>query len=260
MIINGGSRSNGVFFAKHLANGENNERVTLCEMRNLAATNISDAFREMNAVASGTLCKNYFYHANINPTENERLTHDQWAIAVDTLERYLLLTGHSRFIVEHQKKGRTHRHVIWLRINVTTMRAVDMDNNYAKHEAAARDLEAAFGLAALESVLGPRGSTNPRPARRPKTWETFRGQHSGIDPIAMTKTLTQLFHECADGAAFAAAIAEHGLTLVRGRASICIRDAAGHLHSLARRLDRVSASELRAFLRDLPIAPLPATT
>jgi hypothetical protein len=45
MIINGGSRSNGEFFAKHLTDGENNERVTLCEMRNLIATSIPDAFR-----------------------------------------------------------------------------------------------------------------------------------------------------------------------------------------------------------------------
>ncbi len=36
MIINGGARCNGNFFAKHLTNGEQNERVTLCEMCNLA--------------------------------------------------------------------------------------------------------------------------------------------------------------------------------------------------------------------------------
>jgi hypothetical protein len=260
MIINGGSRRNGAFFAKHLTNGDNNERVTLCEMRNLAATNIPDAFREMEAVAMGTLCENYFYHANINPTENEVLTSEQWTIAVDTLERHLALDGHARFVVEHQKKGRTHRHVIWLRVSVSTMRAAVMADDFAKHQAASRELEEAFGLKPVESVLGPGRSENPRPARRPKTWETFRGQKSGIDPIAMTRTLSRLYHECADGSAFAAALAEHGLTLVRGRVSVCIRDAAGHLHSLARRLDRVSASELRAFLRELPIAPMPKTT
>jgi hypothetical protein len=256
MIINGGSRSNGAFFAQHLTNGEHNERVTLCEMRNLAATNISDAFREMEAIAMGTLCKNHFYHANINPTEHETLTQEQWTIAVDTLERHLGLNGHARFIVEHQKKGRTHRHVIWSRIDVSAMRAAVMADDYAKHQAAARELETVFGLKAVESVLGPKRSGNPRPLRRPKTWETFRGQKSGIDPIAMTRTLTRLYHECADGAGFAAALAEHGLTLVMGRASVCIRDAAGDLHSLARRLDRVSAAELRAFLRDLAIPSL----
>jgi phosphoheptose isomerase len=57
MIINGGSRSNAAFFAKHLTNGEQNERVTLCEMRSLAAENVPDAFREMAAIAMGTLCQ-----------------------------------------------------------------------------------------------------------------------------------------------------------------------------------------------------------
>jgi hypothetical protein len=260
MIINGGSRRNGAFFAKHLTNGENNEQVTLCEIRSLAAMNISDAFREMKAVAMGTLCENYFYHANINPAEHETLTPRQWAIAVDTLERHLGLDGHARFVVEHQKKGRTHRHVMWLRIDVSTMRAALMADDYTKHQAAARELEAAFGLTSVKSVLGPARSSSPRPIRRPETWESFRGQKSGIDPFAMKQTLTQLYRECADGAAFTAALAEHGLTLVMGRASVCIRDAAGHLHSLARRLDRVSASELRAFLRDLPIEAMPAMT
>jgi hypothetical protein len=82
MIINGGSRSNGAFFARHLTNGETNERVTICEMRNLAATNVADALREMQAVAMGTLCRNYIYHANINPKEDESLTPAQWKIAV----------------------------------------------------------------------------------------------------------------------------------------------------------------------------------
>ncbi len=36
MIINGGSRCNAAFFARHLTNGEQNERATLCEMCNLA--------------------------------------------------------------------------------------------------------------------------------------------------------------------------------------------------------------------------------
>jgi hypothetical protein len=260
MIINGGSRSNGVFFAKHLMNGEANEQVTLCEMRNLAATNITDAFREMEAVASGTLCKNYFYHANINPTENELLTPEQWTIAADTLEHHLRLDGNARFVVEHQKRGRTHRHVIWSRIDIRTMRAAAMTDDYVKHQAVARELEAAFGLETVASVIGPDRSPNPRPARRPRTWETFRGQKSGIDPVAMSRTLTRLYHESANAAAFAAAIAEHGLTLVKGRSAVCVRDAAGDLHCLARRLDGISASELRAFLRDIPIAPLAATT
>jgi hypothetical protein len=254
MIINGGSRSNGAFFSKHLTNGEHNERVTLCELRNLAATNVPDLFREMQAVAMGTLCRNYFYHANINPREDEILTLQQWELAIDTLERHLGLEGHARFVVEHQKQGRTHRHVIWSRIDVRAMRAAVMTDNYARHEAAARELERIFGLAAVESVLGREASCT-RPSRRPKSWESFRGQRSGIDPNAMKETLTRLYRECATGAEFAARLPEYGLHLVAGdRTEFCVLDKAGHLHSLARRLDGVTATALRAFLRNIPLS------
>jgi hypothetical protein len=93
MIINGGSRRNGTFFAKHLGNAQENERVTLCEIRNLAAETIAEAFQEMEAIAMGTRCENYFYHANINPLSKETLTQRQWNRAVDLLEAKLCLTG-----------------------------------------------------------------------------------------------------------------------------------------------------------------------
>ena len=105
MIINGGSRSNARFFAKHLDNADGNERVTLCEIRNLTAQSVTEAFREMEAIALGTQCKNYFYHANINPLDSEYLTPEQWNRAIDLLEENLELTGHARFIVEHWKKS-----------------------------------------------------------------------------------------------------------------------------------------------------------
>src|SRR5579863_8562363 len=155
MIINGGSRSNAQFFAKHLTNADENERVTLVEIRNLAALSIAEAFREMEAIAMGTQCTNYFYHANINPLSNETLTQQQWSRAIDVLEENLWLTGHARFIVEHEKKGRVHRHVVWLRIDVNRMRAVEMTDDYEKHQAIARQLEREFGLAQGKSVLGP---------------------------------------------------------------------------------------------------------
>jgi hypothetical protein len=259
MIINGGSRSNSTFFAKHLMNGEHNERVTVCEMRNLAAENIADAFREMRAVAMGTLCQNYFYHANLNPREDEELTAEQWDIAVNTLEKNLGLNGHARFVVEHRKQGRTHRHVIWSRIDVVTMTAAVMADDYEKHQATARELEKLFKLAQLQSVSGRTRASGPRPSRRPKTWESFRGQASGIDPFAMKQEITRLYRASKNGSEFAGKLSEHGYQLVRGkRTDFCIRDAAGHLHSLARRIDGVTASALRSFMKGVAIVSPPA--
>jgi hypothetical protein len=259
MIINGGSRSNGAFFAAHLANGEHNECVTSCEFRNLAARTLADAFREMQAVALGTRCENYFYHANINPRAEEELTDEQWRIAVGTLDAALGLSGHARFVVEHRKAGRTHRHAIWSRINAKTMTAVKMTDVYAKHQAVARELERCLGLKPEHSVLRDGRESGTRPSRRPKTWESFRGQKSGINPSQMTREITRLYLASASGDAFAAELARHGCTLVRGtRSDYCIADSAGHLHSLARRIEGVTSAELKAFMRDIDPATLPS--
>ena len=217
MIINGGARRNSAFFAKHLTNGEHNERVTLCELRNLIAENVADALREMEVVALGTLCQNFFYHANLNPREDEALTAEQWQEAVHTLEQHLGLVGHARFVVEHQKQGRTHRHTIWSRIDVASMTAVRMTDDFEKHQTVARMLEKRFGLARGRSVLGPTRASGPRPQRRPATWESFRGQASGIDPWEMKQTVTALYRASKTGAAFADRLAEQGYTLLHSR-------------------------------------------
>ncbi|MGA7239901.1 MAG: relaxase/mobilization nuclease domain-containing protein [Bryobacteraceae bacterium] len=249
MIINGGSRSNARFFAKHLTHAGENERVTLREIRNLAAETVHDAFREMEAIALGTQCKNYFYHANINPLSTELLTPEQWDQASDTLEENLGLKGHARFIVEHQKKGRVHRHVIWLRIDVNRMVAVEMTDDYEKHQATARQLERKFRLTRGHSVLGLKQAAGARPGRRPKSWETFRGHTSGIDPRVMTEQVTSLFRGSADGSEFASRLMELGFQLARGdRRDFCIVDAAGHVHSLGRRLSGIPAAELKEFV------------
>jgi hypothetical protein len=256
MIINGGSRRNAQFFAKHLANPEENERVTLCEIRNLAAATIAEAFREMDAISMGTQCSNYFYHVNINPLSGEALTPAQWGRALDLLEENLGLTGHARFIVEHQKKARVHRHAVWLRIDVRRMRAVEMTDDYEKHQATARQLEQEFGLAQGKSVLGPRTQKGARPARRPKSWETFRGHKSGIDPHAMTEHVTTLYRSSRDGEAFARSLNEHGFMLVKGdRRNFCIIDGAGHKHSLGRRLKGITADALAKFMKNVRPEP-----
>jgi hypothetical protein len=258
MIINGGSRCNAHFFAGHLTKAEDNERVTLCGFRNLAADNVAGALQEMETVALATQCKNYFYHANINPQITEELTQQQWDHAVDTLERTLGLEGHARFIVEHRKKGRTHRHVIWSRIDVTTMRAPPMTDDYEKHQATSRQLERELGLERGKSVLGPDKVKGQRPKRRPKAWESFRGQKSGIDPLAMTVEITALYRVSRSGKEFAAALEEHGYRLIKAdRRDLCLMDAAGHLHSIVRRIDGVTAGAFEDFVRDIDRSLLP---
>jgi hypothetical protein len=132
------------------------------------------------------------------------------------------------------------------------MRAVEMTDDYERHQATARDLEAEFGLAQGKSVLGEGKTKGERPARRPRSWETFRGHISGIDPQKMTEHITSLYRSCNNASEFASRLKEHNYRLVRGeRTGFCIVDAAGHVHSLARRLRGITAKALEEFLDSL---------
>jgi hypothetical protein len=236
---------------------DQNERVSVAEIRGLAAQDVRGALREMEAVASGTRCTNYFYHANLNPALGETLTPQQWELAADMLERELGLTGQPRIVVEHEKDGRTHRHVVWSRIDADSMTAISDSLTYARHERAAREIEQAFGLEAVESVL-VKDRGKERPERNPQDWESFRGQESKLDPKAIKAEVTALWHESDNGQAFAAALHEHGYILAKGdRRDFCIIDRAGDEHSLARRLAGIKAADLRARLVDIDRDQLP---
>ncbi len=244
MVINGHSRSNGAFFSKHLMK-EDNERVEVKEIRGLMAQDVKEAFLEMRMIAAGTGAKNYFYHANLNPREDEHLTPEQWTIAVDTLEKKLGLEGHARFIVEHEKNGRTHQHVIFSRVNPDTMTTVSDSFNYLAHTETSRELEQLFDH---EPTRVP-----PAPERdRFKDWETFRAQESGIDPKEMKAEITALWQQSDSGRAFQAAIEEKGYLLAKGdRRDFILIDQEGDIHSLARRVDSAKAADIRAKMGDL---------
>lgn len=245
MIIKGGCRSNGAYFAKHLLNAVENRSIKLVEVRSLAARNIGNAFYEMKAVASGTRCKNFFYHASINPLAHESLTPEQWERAVDVLEKRLGLEGQPRFVVEHDKKGRVHRHVVWSRVDVDRMVAIPNNRDFEKHQAVTRQLEKEFGLEQGKSVLGPEAEKGKRPARRPKSWEVMRGQKSGIDVKQVEEEVTALWKEADSPETFRAKLEGMGYVLARGdRRTYCIVDRAGDVHSLARRVKGVKASEI----------------
>jgi hypothetical protein len=245
MVIKGHSRSNAAFFSKHLMKTEDNERVEVKEIRGLMAEDVKEAFLEMRMIAAGTGAKNYFYHVNINPREDERLTPEQWHVAVDTLEKNLGLEGHARFIVEHEKNGRTHQHVIFSRVNPDTMTTVSDSFNYRIHTETARELEQRFDLAPV--VMPP-----PPERDRFKDWETFRAQETGITPAEMKADITALWQQSDGGRAFQAAIEEKGYFLAKGdRRDFVLIDPEGDIHSLARRIDGAKAADIRAKMTDL---------
>ena len=253
MIIKGNPGGNIGFWAKHLMRDDTNERAEVVEISGLLAEDLPTALREMQAVAAGSRSHgNFLYQANISPREDERLTLDQWRQAVDTLEKNLGLDGHQRIVVEHEKEGRVHRHVLWNRVDVDTMRVVDIGGNWRVHVATARELEGLFDLTPPPSpTLADR-----KPAL--ELWEIRAAERSGIAPADVKAEVTELWRKAEDARAFAAALDERGYILAKGdRRDFCIVDQAGDAHSLARRLDGVRAKDVRAFMADIDRDLLP---
>jgi len=253
VIVKGGSRKSGAFFASHLMKTEENERVNIAEMKGLYAEDVPEAFRELKALAAGTRAENYFYHASINPREDERLTPEQWEFAVDRLEHNLGLDGHARFQVEHEKEGRTHRHIVWSRVDPDTMTITSDSFTYLAHDQTRTELEQEFH----HEPTPPTPQPSQRRSREIPDWENFRAQESGIDPKEVKAEVTALWQRSDSGAAFVSALGDAGYMLCQGDRGYCIIDSYGDSHSLVRRLDGIKTAELREYLSGTPLADLP---
>ena len=259
MIIKGGSRGDRRYFTRHLSNAMENEQVRLVGIQGMVGVEtMEDAFAEMEAMAKATRCKNYFYHASLNPLASEHLTDEQQSEAVSILGQHLGLEEQPCFVVEHVKEGRTHLHVVWSRIDGDRLTAIRDNHNYAKHEAAAREMEQSFRLAPVASVLG-KDRVAPRPERRPKDFEGYRAVRTGLSVAQVQIDALDAWAESATGREMASALRRRGYILCRGdKRDFCIVDPAGKEHSLGRRLPGVKAAILRDRMRDVDRAGLPS--
>lgn len=230
MIIEGGARRNGKWFATHLQRTDQGQTVSIAEVRGLAGTDILGWFQQMEAMALGTRGDNAFYHANINPREDEELTPEQWDIAADVLEKKLGLEDQPRFIVQHEKNGRVHQHIFWSRVDADTGKMIRDSHNYDRHMGAADVLEKQFDHERTPRGRGLNG-------RNPENYEVFRGKKCGLAPALVQAELQDLWRQTDGAPAFAAAVAEHGYILAEGTRGLCAVDPMGKEHSLYRRLD-----------------------
>jgi hypothetical protein len=256
VIINGRSRRCVWWWSKHLQDENENERVRVVKVEGLASENIYDLLCEIEGQGLGTRCKNPLWIAAINPGPKEQFSEQDRDRAREILEQERGYQGQPYFMVEHEKRGWKHWHVIYSRIDVEHMRALPDALDAKVCHAAARRIESELGLT---RVIGPfdREPGTPRPPRAPEPWEMYRGMQTKIDPREIEAEVTALFRQSETGKAFQAALESHGYQLVTGQRGLLILDSAGKEHSLARRIDGANTRELNAFMRDVDRQSLP---
>jgi Relaxase/Mobilisation nuclease domain len=257
MYIKGASRRSVTFWSKHLRDLKENDRAEIIDARGLADQNdLREMMREMQVDAELTRCQNFMYIASFNPPSDEHLTEEEWERAFEIFEKHRgIPEGQQRIVIEHEKNGRIHRHVVWNRIDLDNMRAFPDGLDLKACEAAEHEIERELGLRRTPHFLD-RNPEDGKPRKGPKSYEMFRGMKSGLDPRDVTKEITALYSRSESAADFVNALHEHGYELVQGKRAFCILDPAGHEHSLARRIDGVNTKQLRAFLHDIDLSGL----
>jgi len=258
VIVKGKSRGAGAQLGRYVMAQGKNEKVELLQVRGTIAGDASGAILEMESWALGTKCKNPFVHAQICPAPGETLTPEQWIQCADMLQAsYGMDYDPARVLTLHTKDGEQHLHAVYARIDPERMKAWRDSLMYPKHEAAAREIEREFGLQRVQGVFVERDPDTPRPERTPETWEARQGERLETNPRDFRQEVRDLFSQSDSGQAFAAALADHDITLCRGdRRDFVLLDEAGGVHSLGRVLGK-KAAPVRDFMADIDRDALP---
>lgn len=216
MILIGNQRGGARDLARHLLKDEN-ERVTVHDMRGFASDDLLSAFQESHAISRGTKCKQHLYSLSLNPPQDADASVEDFEVAITRAEKALGLEGQPRAIVFHEKFGadgklRRHAHSVWCRIDTDKMRAVQLSYTKTKLQEVAR------GLYRDHDWQMPRGFVRHQESdpRNYSLAEWQQCKRAGRDP-AKTKEVMQDAWAISDSrAAFAHALKAHGLILARG--------------------------------------------
>ena len=89
MILKGSQRGSGQNLAAHLLKMEDNEHVSLHELRGFAADDLHGAFKEIEAVSLGTRCKNYLFSLSLSPPEDAKVSASVFEETIERIETRL---------------------------------------------------------------------------------------------------------------------------------------------------------------------------
>ena len=211
MIIKASQRGGAISLGQHLLKTEN-EHVELHEVRGFIADDVMGAFKEAQAMATGTQCKKFLFSVSLNPPQSESVRPEVFERAADAIEERLGLTGQPRVIIFHEKEGRRHAHAVWSRIDAETMTARKLEFFKTKLNALSRELYLENGWSM------PKGFENPK-LRDPTTFtlqEWRQAKRAGLDPRELKSAVQECWKRSDGAIAFAHALEERGLYLARG--------------------------------------------
>lgn len=212
MILKGSQRSGGNQLAVHLMRADENEHVEVHEIRGFMADDLHGAFKEAHAISKGTRAKQYLFSLSLNPPSNEKVSIDVFENAIERIEQRLGLDNQPRAIVFHEKEGRRHAHVVWSRIDVNEMKAINLPYYKRKLHDVSKELYLEHGWK-MPAGFVDKKDRNPLNFSRDE-WQQAR--RNGLDPRALKRMFQECWAISDSKKAFTQALLSRGYILARG--------------------------------------------
>lgn len=236
MILKGSQRGGEMAMGCHLLKPEN-EHVEVHEASGFIASDVLGAMKEIQAVASGTRCKQPLFSVSLNPPESESVPVEAFEDAIDRIEKANGLEGQPRVVVFHEKEGRRHAHAVWSRIDAATMTARPLPFFKRSLREVSKQLYLDHGWRMPAGLMDSK-------ARDPKNFDLAEWQQakrSGRDPREVKGTIQECWAASDDRASFACALEERGLYLAKGdrRGHVAVTYE-GEVHAIPRVIDKRS--------------------
>ena len=250
MILHGNARGGAKDLARHLLKDEN-DHVTLHDMRGFMADDLEGAFNEAYAVSRGTKARKFLFSLSLNPPANENVSTEAFEDAIRRVEHKLGLEGQPRAIVFHEKNARRHAHAVWSRIDGEAMKAIPLPFSKRKLMEVSRDLYFEHGWQMPDGFLNKDG-------RDPYNFTHAQWQQAkrtGQNPNAIKSDLRDCWAASPGSRALQANLEAKGYALAKGdRRAVVVIDRYCEVYSLPRWLG-LKTKEVKAKLGeelDLP--------
>ncbi|MEO1151101.1 MAG: relaxase [Pseudomonadota bacterium] len=211
MILVGSQRGGAKDLALHLMKDEN-DHVTVHDIRGFASDDLMGALNEAYAVSKGTKCKKFLYSLSLNPPPNETVETGTFETAIGRIEDKLGLTDQPRAIVFHEKEGRRHAHAVWSRIDTEQMKAVQISHDYPKLQTVARELYIEHGWKMPHGFI----DKNNRDPRNYTLAEWQQAKRVDKHPHEIKRAIADAWAVSDSKASFEHALQDQGYKLARG--------------------------------------------
>ncbi|MEP0708843.1 MAG: relaxase [Parvibaculum sp.] len=212
MILKASARGGAKQLGLHLLRTDENEHVSVHEVRGFVSGDVVGALKEAQAVAKGTRAKQFLFSVSLNPPQDKDVSIETFEAAIERIEERNGLTSQPRIIVFHEKEARRHAHAVWSRTDIETMTARPLPFYKTKLREISKELY-------LENDWQmPRGFMDSREAdpRNFTLAEWQQAKRGGYDPRAVKQAIQECWAVSDSKDAFTHALEDRGLRLAKG--------------------------------------------